>query len=244
MPSRYLITKYYVNNTNKSVKLEGSSVKVAPWSTIIKIILLDVGYCYIECRNSTLKSCDLRDYKPPLLGLTKDIGRQLYNSTEALSIWFNLQYSIVKDKLKNNFGELDKDRLKSWLKDWEILIPQSVENSGDFGLRDWLIKEFDIASLTNDEQGKYRTAINFALVSLMFCFGVRIDYLTKKRCDSKKAISVLKLNRYNPVMEKDLLTILSVQLCEVSDLPPNSLKRKFNIDHLCFEDELTLKGEL
>ena len=42
MPSRYLITKYYVNNTNKSVKLEGSSVKVAPWSTIINIILLDV----------------------------------------------------------------------------------------------------------------------------------------------------------------------------------------------------------
>ena len=49
---------------------------------------------------------------------------------------------------------------------------------------------------------------------------------------------------YNPIMEKDLLTILSVQLCEVSDLPPNSLKRKFNIDHLCFEDELALKGEL
>ena len=46
------------------------------------------------------------------------------------------------------------------------------------------------------------------------------------------------------IIEKDLLTILSAQLCKVSDLPLNSLKRKFNIDHLCFEDELALKGEL
>lgn len=37
---------------------------------------------------------------------------------------------------------------------------------------------------------------------------------------------------------------LITKYCKVSDLPPNSLERKFNIDHLCFEDELALKGEL
>ena len=210
MPDKNTITIVQVNNTNKTVKVKGStSVRLEPYTNLMSYNITDGGKLYFKtagkCRNIT----DLDDYNPNQNLLLNRY--HLFDSDEVISTWYNnigrgckrvpSEYiDYFKGTLSTN-GKLDNDKIREFFYELEQLACDSVEIVDDtprnyadkkrvkgFNQTEYLYNKFKDCSRFQDEIDKgnedptapLRTLMSHVKSLLYFVSGGRIDYATFK----------------------------------------------------------------